>query len=224
MPTPASSTRLRRLGVVAVGLLALGLGSCGLAEAIADDFVDDQDVTLFALAGSSGSVVRTTGGTDLAAQPDVLAAGDAAGDTQVIAVFVFRIDGSLQPDTTSLDTIRLRFWLDVQAGDPAPLGPLVLSRLPTHPDAPLTVGQVPHPPGDDLQVVTDVTTPGWRELDITNAFKADWYGGRTVTAYALRLATPTDSDATPDLLTLEGVDGGGQPLRPHVVLHFTVDL
>ena len=48
---------MRRLKLFAVGLLALGLGSCGLAEAIADDFVDDQDVTLFALAGSSGSVV-----------------------------------------------------------------------------------------------------------------------------------------------------------------------
>lgn len=222
MPARVAARRLALASVLAA--LGVGLGSCGLVEAIAEDFIDNQDVTLYATPGKSGSVVRTTGGVDVSTQPDVLTAGDLIGNTQVIGIFVFNIDSSLQPSKTSLDTIRLRFWLEVQSGDPALLGPLILSRLPDHPDAALTLGLVPHPPGDDLQVINDVTTPGWRELDITNAFRADWNAGRPVSAYALRMATPTNNDAAPDIVSLEGVDGGGQALRPHIILHFSVNL
>ncbi|MGE0192500.1 MAG: hypothetical protein AB7T63_10725 [Planctomycetota bacterium] len=204
---------------------ALALSSCGLVESIAEDFVDDQDVTLFAASGLSGSVVRTTGGTDVSAQPDVLAAGDLVAGTQVLGVIAIRIDGTQQPDKTSLDSIRLRFWVEVSSGDPAPLGPLVVSHLPDHPDLPLAVGQVPHPPGNDIATITDVTTSGWREVNVTSAFLSDWNSDDTVSAFAVRLATPTDGDATADVIALQGDDdGSGNPAVPHVILHFGVDL
>lgn len=203
---------------------ALALSSCGLAESIAEDFVDNQDVTLFAATGLSGSVVRTTGGSDVSAQPDVLAAGDLVAGTQVIGVVVIRIDGTQQPDKTSLDSIRLRFWVEVSSGSPGPLGPIVVSHLPDHPDLPLAVGQVPHPPGNDVATINDVTTSGWREVNVTSAFLSDWNSDDQVSAFAIRLATPTDGDATADLLALSGNDGNGDPAVPHVILHFSVDL
>ena len=214
----------RHLALLLLLPATLALSSCGLVESIVEDYVDNQDVTLFAATGLSGSITRTTGGTDVAAQPDVLAAGDLVAGTQVLGVIAIRIDGTQQPDKTSLDSIRLRFWVEVSSGDPGPLGPIVVSHLPDHPDLPLAVGQVPHPPGNDIATIDDVSTSGWREVNVTSAFLSDWNSDDKVSAFAVRLATPTDGDATADVIALEGNDGNGDPAVPHVILHFGVDL
>lgn len=200
---------------------ALACGGCGLAESIAGNFVDDEDVVLPVNATLSGTVIRDTGGTDLLVENGSFTGGDTLTDDFCVCVCAFSIDASQQPGNTKIKRAVLRIYIETDGGDPAPLAPLVASHLPNHPNQPLTPGVVPHPVGNDLAVLGDVTTPGWREIDVTHSLLADWNAGRPISAYALRLDVMTDGDGVQDAIALEAPGGGG---RAELVLTFGLDL
>jgi len=214
----------RATGRLLFGLALCGLlTSCGLAESVVEGFVDDQDVTVQANMSLSGTLVRDAGGTDLLAVGGVLHPGDTLTNERALAVLAFSIAPSLQPSRTRLETVRLRFWVEPRSGDVTPLGPILVSRLPSHPEAPLAVGQVPEPPGNDIVTIADTTTSGWREVDVTSHFLADWNQGKTISAYAVRFTSASDGGLDADDVDLDP-DVGGQVQRAHLVLHFGVDL
>lgn len=204
-----------------MAIASLVLGGCGLAESIAEGFVDDQNITLPLRTDRSGTVIRDNTGADVEVRPSTFVAGDTDADDTAFGVLGFAIDRSRQPDKTELDRIVLRVWVEPAAGDAAPMGPLVVSHLPAHPDAPLATGVVPNPPGSDITVIEDVTAVGWREVDVTSFFKQDWEGGRLLSAFSLRLVTGTDNDGQEDTVLLE--DSTAQA-RAELVLTFSLSL
>lgn len=211
-----------RCHLVALLLVApLALAGCGLAESVAGNFVDDEDVVLAVNPGRSGTVTRQTDGTDVQAQPALFLGGDTPADDFRVCVLGFSIDPSLQPDKSRIARATLRIWVDTGAGDPAPLAPLVVSHLPGHPDALLAEGLVPHPVGTDIGTVAEVSTPGWRAIDVTPFFLSDWNAGRRISAFALRLSVMTDGDGASDDVAFESPGAGA---RAELVLRFTLDL
>ncbi len=210
---------------IALLLLAgLVLPACGLAESIAEGFVDDEEVVLEHRLDRSGTIVRTASGTEIEAIPAQLYAGDAAIDAYGTCVFGFAIEPSLQPSNTEIDRVTLRIWLEPGEGAPADLGPLIVSHLPAHPDELLATGMVPLPPGNDVGTLTGPYAAGWRDVDVTLAFLQDWNAGRSISVFAVRCTSPTNGDAQADTVTFDGTDGSGSPARTQLILRFSLDL
>jgi hypothetical protein len=223
MESKPRSTRTRVTGSLVLGCaLALLAASCGLAESVVEDFVDDQDYELFASEGSIGTLTREVSGIDVGLRQGVLRPGDTAAGHQALGVLGFGFDRDLQPDKTRLEWIRLRFWIQTGSGDVSGLGPLVVSHIPNA-DSVLGTGLVPDPPGDDVATISDVTSVGWREVDVSQEFLAAWNANRQLAAFVIRFATPTDGEDDDDDVDLfPEVDGVVR--RAHLVLHFGVDL
>ena len=222
MPT-LPRPRARPAAVCLVLCLAPLAGGCGLAESIAEGYAGTQSISIQARADRSGTLQRTTGGADLSATPLVYRAGDTATGTVELCVFGFPIDASLQPGNTEIDRATLWVWVEPGSGVPEDLGPLVVSHLATHPDAPLAVGQVPDPPGSDAGTVVDVTTSGWRLIDVTAQLLQDWDAGRPISAFAVRLDLPTNGDLQADTVGLQGSNDGSAMLA-QLVIDFSVAL
>jgi len=214
------------LGTTLLVGLALLLASCGYAEGLAEDvageFIDDQDYELYAGTGSIATLARNADGVDVALLQGALRAGDTADDLQALGVVGFAFDRSFQPDNTRLEGIRLRFWFEPGDGDTSRLGPLVISHVPVEEEL-LDPTLVPDPPGDDVAAVLNVSSSGWREVDVTNAFMSDWNAGRRLAVFVFRFGTPTDGEGDDDDVDLfPEVDGVVR--RAHLVLHFGVNL
>ena len=219
------SLRFSALPVVAgVCLAALLLGGCGLAESVAEKFVDDQDVTIYQRLDRSGTLIRAEDGSDVEVQLATFFAGDTIADDQAITVLGFPMDHTQQPDKSALDRVILKIWVEPEAGDATELGLGIVAHLPGHPDAPLTTGIVPDPAGNDVTTLSNDGAAGWRSIDVTARVVPEWNAGRAVTAFSFRLTTPTDGDAQRDSVLTEGDDGEGSALRAHLVLTFSVDL
>lgn len=212
------------LSLCLVGLVALPASGCGLAESIAENFIDDESVTIFARADRSGAILRAPDGTDIEAQPNLLYTGDAVGGAYVLCVLNIPLDPGVEPDQAEIDGGQLRFWVEPQTGDATELGPIIVSHLPDHPDQGLGVGQVPHPPGNDIATIDDVSSIGWRTIDAGPQLVQDWNAGRTASVYVIRMQIPSNDDAQADTLALESVDENDNPLRPHAILRFSLDL
>ena len=74
-----------------------------------------------------------------------------------------------------------------------------------------------------MATVQDVTSPGWREVDVSREFLAAWNANRQLAAFVVRFAVPTDGEEDEDDVDLfPEVDGVVR--RAHLVLHFGVDL
>ena len=74
-----------------------------------------------------------------------------------------------------------------------------------------------------MATISNVTAQGWRQVDVSQQFLADWNGGRSLSCFAIRFAVPTDEDGEDDFADLyPEIDG--TPMRAHLVLHFGVDL
>ena len=204
--------------------LCLPVAACGLAESIGENFVDDENVVLPHRLDRSGTILRTADGTELEALPGQLYVGDAVVDAYGTCVFGFAIDPSLQPGNSEINQATLRIWVEPDQGDPDSLGALIVSHLPGHPDQLLATGMVPDPPGNDLGSLPGPFVAGWREIDVTAAFLQDWNAGGSITAFAVRLTTPTNGDAQADTLTFDGTDGDGQTATTHLVVRFSLSL
>ena len=226
-PKPGShlsrSTSRRVVVITALFALLTSLTACGFAEGIVEGFIDDQDVEVLVNGALSGTLVRQDDGTDVAVENWQLRPGSRASGDQALAVLAFNIDASLQPPNTRLESIRLQVWVEPGQGDVQTLGPLVVSRLPDHPLEALATGQVPNPPGTDITTITNTSSSGWRQVDVTNHFMADWNAGKQITAYALRFATPTISDGQTNDVDLAPVLDDQVPWA-RLILHWRVDL
>lgn len=218
------STLPATLRAVLLLAAALPLTACGLAESIGENFVDDEDVVLTHRLDRSGTVLRMADGTEIEAVPAQLYVGDAAVDAYGTCVFGFAIDPSLQPNNSEIDRATLRIWVEPDQGAPDTLGPLIVSHLPGHPDELLATGQVPNPPGTDAGSLPVPAAAGWLEINVTGAFLQDWNAGRSITAFAVRLTTPTNGDAQADTLTFDGTAAGGQTMTTQLVVRFSLSL
>ncbi len=179
-------------------------------------------MTVEARPDRSGTLLRTSGGTDSDVRPDTYFAGDRLTGQHAVCVLGFPLgEGTQLPSNTEIDSVTLHVYVGVSGGDPSEMAPLVLSHLPGHPDAILTPGLVPHPPGDDIGNLDDVTNPGWRTFDVTAAFLQDFNAGRTISAFALRLANPNDGDLEDDVLSLHD---GSETGRARIVVRLSLDL
>ena len=215
-----TQTRAARFGALVLGTLLLG--SCGVAESVVEGFVDDQDYELYAGTASIATIERTAEGIDVGLEQGLLRPGDTAADLQALGVVGFPFDRDLQPDKTRLEWIRLRFWLEPGVGSVGTLGPLIVSHVPDA-EGLLDGGPLPNPPGNDVATIEDVSSSGWREVDVSAEFLADWHADRPLSAFVLRFATPTDDEGDADDVDLfPEVDG--EVKRAHLVLHFGVNL
>lgn len=202
-------------------LAALACG-CGVAESIAENFVDDEQVVVDARRDRSATFVRTASGEDIEVQPDAYFAGDDAFGRQAICLIAFPLgEGTQLPSNTEIDSVRLEVYVGTTSGMPADLGPLVLSHLPAHPDAVPTPGIVPQPPGDDIRTDASPGTDGWRTFDITERFLQDFNGGKTISAYVLRLEQVSNGDLGSDRLTFVDPSDGA---RARIVVDLSLDL
>jgi hypothetical protein len=214
---------VRALRAVPVLALLLALGGCGLAQSIAQGYAGTQSVTIEARVDRTGTILRSPDGSDLEVQPGATWAGDTAVGAWGLCVFGFPIDASRQPSHTRLERATLWVWVEPTSGAPQDLAPLVVSHLPGQPDAPLAPGQVPDPPGEEVATVEDVVTAGWRRVEVTPYLLQDWNGGRTLSAFAVRLSAATNGDGQSDTVTLQGSNDGSATLAL-LVLDFTVDV
>ena len=212
-------TALATVLALLVGALCTG---CGVAESIAEKFVDDEQVVVEARADRSATYVRTADGTDVEVQIDTYVGGDDPLGRQAICLLGFPLgEGTQLPRNTEIDSVRLEVYVGTTSGAPAELGPLVLSHLPSHPDALPTLGLVPQPPGDDIASDAAPGTDGWRGFDITQRFLQDFQGGKTISAYVLRLAQVGNADLTSDRLTFVEPTTGA---RARIVVQLSLDL
>ena len=69
----------------------------------------------------------------------------------------------------------------------------------------------------------NTTSAGWRSVDVTNHFMADWNAGKPVSVYAVRFATPTSGDGQDHDVDLAPNQEGQIPWA-RLVLQWGVDL
>lgn len=205
-----------------IALVALLLAGCGVAESIAERFVDDEEVVVEVRGDRSATIVRTSGGTDVEVTIDTYAAGDDALGRQVLCLLGFPLgEGTQLPQNSEIDSVFLHVYVGTQSGAPDDLGTLILSHVPGHPDVIPTPGLVPQPPGDDIESDPAPGNDGWRSFDITQRFLQDFEGGRTISAYVLRLEQPTNGDLTADRLRFVDPSSGA---RARLVVRLSLDL
>lgn len=217
MRTPHARPRL-----VLLALLCLPLAACGVAESIAERFVDDEEVSVDARPDRSASFVRLPDGTDTEVLPDTYLAGDDAAGRHVITLLGFPLgQGTQLPANTEIDNATLHVYVGVDGGTPDELAPMILSHLPSHPDVVPTPGLVPDPPGADLGQLTAPIQPGWHTFDVTQQLIEDLTGGKTISAYVLRLAQESDGDLVADRYVLVEPATGA---RARLVVRLSLDL
>jgi hypothetical protein len=215
---------LRGIRTILGGLALLAaLTGCGVAESIAEGFIDDQDAEIPTGSGLFGTLIRQSDGTDVALDRNVLLPGDRGSGDQALGVVAFTIDPSLQPDKSKLEWTLLRVWVEPGEGDVSSYGPIIVSHIPGGSDDLLAAGQVPNPPGVDIGYIEDVTTAGWRDVDVSQAFREDWDTSRSISAFVIRFTTPSDDDEADDYVDLDA-EVGGEVKRAHLILHFGVNL
>ncbi len=219
MPVPSCP---RRLWILPLVMAALLHASCGVAESIAEKFVDDETVTVEVRPDRSGTIFRTADGTDTEVQVDSYSAGDRLTGQHAICLLAFPLgEGTQLPNNTEIDSVTLQVFVGPGSGDPAALAPLRISHLPSHPDVLLTPGIVPDPPGNDFTEMTGVETPGWRSFDVTAQFLSDFQGGKTISAFVVRLDVPNNGDLVNDTVTLFDSATSG---RARIVVRLSLDL
>ncbi len=202
--------------------LALPLAACGVAESIAENFVDDEEVVVQVRTDRCATFVRTADGTDVEMQLDTYAAGDDVLGRQALCLLGFALgEGTQLPRNTEIDSVRLEVYVATTSGSPADLGPLVLSHLPGHPDALPTLGSVPQPPGDTIATDANPGTDGWRAFDITQRFLQDFQGGATLSSWVLRLDQVSNGDLVTDGLSFVDPATGD---RARLIVRLSLDL